>query len=261
VTSQVKQLEDNLNLELVNRSNPRRPELTEAGRKVAAYAESIFDASRELLNWATKGALPKKRIVRIGAISGLSRNFQYEFIEPLLEEADLKFEIVTGDQENLMEQLFDHHLDVVLTSKNANPDNRSRFHSHVLKSSPLVIVVSKKSGLKPSKNLAPIFTNFSLYTPGRHFEAKPELDAFLDKFNQVKIGGEIDDTALLRLVAVKSGSLAVLPEMGIINEILNKEVTVLYKLTQIEQRFYAITRQRQDPNPDVRRLIEKYRKQ
>ncbi|HEY1079212.1 MAG TPA: LysR family transcriptional regulator [Bdellovibrio sp.] len=257
VTSQVKLLEEALGLELVDRSNPRRPELTEAGRKVAEYASLIFESSRELINWATNGALPKNRTVRIGAISGLSRNFQYEFIEPLIQQADLKFEVTTGDQEKLMKLLADHHLDVVLSSRNATPDNKLNFHSHVLKSSPLVFVISKEHGGRSKKTLESILKNVAIFIPGKHFEAKPELDAYLEQFKELQIAGEIDDTALLRVVAVKSGCVVALPEMGILNEIENKDVLVLSRLQKIEQRFYAITRQRRDPNPDVRFLIEK----
>lgn len=257
VTSQVKQLEETLGLTLVDRSNPRRPEITDEGRKVAEYAESIFESSRELINWATKGALPKKRTLRIGAISGLSRNFQFEFIEPLISQQNLKFEIVTGDQNNLMKQLGEHELDVVLTSRNAKSDSKTNFHSNVLKSSPLVFVVKNDGQWKSKKNLNQVLSTLPIFIPGPQFESKPELDAYLEQFKNIKVRGEVDDTALLRVLAIRSGCVAVIPEMGIINEIKNKEVFVLHKLHTVEQRFYAITRQRREPNPDVRFLIEK----
>lgn len=257
VTSQVKLLEQALELDLVDRSNPRKPELTEAGRKVSEYADNIFESSRELINWATKGALPKKRTVRIGAISGLSRNFQYEFIEPLLSQNDLKFEITTGDQENLIKLLNEHSLDVILTSKNANSDHKTSFHSHVLKSSPMVVVTKKSRYSLLKKELSNVFESNSLFIPGRNFESKPELDAYLEQYQNIKILGEVDDTALLRILAVRSNHIAILPKMGILQEIENEEVLVLATLNKIQQRFYAITRQRRDPNPDVRLLIEK----
>ena len=98
VTLQIKTLEEALGLTLVDRRNFRKPVLTNEGRRVLEYASSIFETSRELLNWATKGSLPKQLILRLGAISGLSRNLQYEFIEPLLGKPEYKFEVVTGDQ-------------------------------------------------------------------------------------------------------------------------------------------------------------------
>lgn len=255
VTSQVKLLEDVLGLNLIDRTNPRRPQITDEGRKVIEYADSIFESSRELINWATKGSLPKKRSIRMGAISGLSRNFQFEFIEPLIKEADVKFDITTGDQDNLIQMLSEHQLDVVLSSRNADPDHKTQLHSNVITKSPLLFVISRKAAPKGKRDLNSIMQAHSVFIPGRHFEAKPELDAHLEKYQGIRIAGEVDDVALLRILAIRSGEVVVMPEMGIRNDIESGEVQVLLKLASIEQRFYAITRQKKEPNSDVRFLI------
>lgn len=260
VTSQVKMLENVLGLNLVDRKNPRRPQITEEGRKVIEYADSIFESSRELINWATKGALPKRRSIRIGAISGLSRNFQFEFIEPFVKETDIKFDITTGDQTNLIQMLSEHQLDIVLTSRNADPDNKTQLHSHVLARSPLIFVIAKRTKSKSKKNLNSALQSHSLFIPGRQFEAKPELDAQLEKFKGIRIAGEVDDVALLRILAIRSGSVVVMPEMGIRNDIQSGDVEVLFKMSSVEQRFYAITRQKKEPNPDIRFLIDRMKK-
>jgi len=56
VTSQVKRLEEVLGINLIDRTNPRRTQISAEGRKVLEYADSIFESSRELINWATKGS-------------------------------------------------------------------------------------------------------------------------------------------------------------------------------------------------------------
>lgn len=257
VTSQVKLLEEALRLKLIDRTNPRRPQISEDGRKVLEYADSIFESSRELINWATKGSLSKKRTVRIGAISGLSRNFQFEFIEPLIKEEGVKFDITTGDQENLIQMLSDHRLDVVLSSRNADPDHKIQLHSHVITKSPLLFVIAKNAAPKSKKEITSLLEKHSIFIPGRHFEAKPELDAYLEKFKAVRIAGEVDDVALLRILAIRSGEIVIMPEMGVRNDIESGTVQVLSKLTTIEQRFYAITRQKKEPNPEVKFLIMK----
>lgn len=260
VTSQVKHLESALDLNLVDRSNPRRPELTEEGRKVAEYADSIFESSRELVNWATKGALPKKRHIRIGAISGLSRNLQYEFLEPLIRQGEVKIEVVTGDQQNLLRRLKEHDLDIVLTSQNASSLSNENLHSSVLKTSPLVFVIKNSHQARSRLEFPKLFKFTPVFLPGRQFESKPELDAFLEPFQELKVAGEIDDTALLRVLAVRTGMVVVLPELGIINEIENKDVIVLHRISKIQQKYYAITAQRRHPNPDIRTLLEIARK-
>jgi LysR family transcriptional activator of nhaA len=254
-------LEDALSLDLLDRSNPRRPQITEEGRRVLEYADTIFESSRELINWATKGSLPKRRSVRIGAISGLSRNFQFEFIEPLIKDLDVKFDITTGDQDNLIQMLSEHQLDVVLSSRNADPDYKTQLHSHVITKSPLVFVVNKNSTPKGKIELSYLLQTRSLFIPGRHFEAKPELDAYLDKFKKIRIVGEVDDVALLRILALRSGDVVVMPEMGVRTDIESGNVKVLSKISSVEQRFYAITRQKKEPNTDVRLLISKMKQE
>jgi LysR family transcriptional regulator, transcriptional activator of nhaA len=257
VTSQVKLLEEALGLSLIDRMNPRRPQMTEEGRRVIEYADAIFESSRELMNWAKKGSLPKKRSIRVGAISGLSRNFQFEFIEPLIKDVDVKFDITTGDQDNLIQMLTEYQLDVVLSSRNADPDHKTQLHSHVITKSPLLFVRGKNAAAKSKGDLNSILQRHSLFIPGRHFEAKPELDAYLDKFKGLRIAGEVDDVALLRILALRSGEVVVMPEMGIRNDIQSGDVKVLFKMASVEQRFYAITRQKKEPNADVRFLIAK----
>ena len=257
VTSQVKLLEESLGVSLIDRTNPRRPQITDEGRKVIEYADSIFESSRELVNWATKGSLTKNRLIRIGSISGLSRNFQYEFIEPLLKDLDIKFEVTTGDQDNLIRMLSEHQLDVVLSSRNADPNYKTQLHSHVIMKSPLLFVMNRKASAKAKKDLASWLKTHSLFIPGKHFEAKPELDAYLEKFKEIRVAGEVDDVALLRILALRSGEVVVMPEMGIRNDIESGDVVVLLKMSSVEQRFYAITRQKRDPNSDVRMLIAK----
>lgn len=256
VTSQIKNLENILGLELIDRSNRRKPILTEAGKKVLEYADSIFEASSELLKWAKQGDLAKQQILRVGALSALSRNFQFEFLRPVVGDLDVKFEITTGDQDKLVKLLREHSLDLILSSHNIQPEGKSPFHSHVLTKSPFVFVVATKH-FKRGLSLREILSQKSLYIPGHNFEARPELDALFERLRIVpKILGEIDDVALLRIFALRSGDVVVIPLMGVKDDLTNKSLRILKNAGKIEQKFYAITRQRKFPNPLVEKLIE-----
>ncbi|MGZ3795460.1 MAG: hypothetical protein ACXVB1_03800, partial [Pseudobdellovibrionaceae bacterium] len=114
---------------------------------------------------------------------------------------------------------------------------------------------------KKGLTLRQALQNKSLYIPGHNFEARPELDAYFEKLKITpKIFGEIDDVALLRIFALRSGQVVVLPLMGVIDDVIAKNLCVLGNAGQIEQRFYAITRQRIFPHPIVGQLIEKIKK-
>lgn len=260
VTSQIRNLEHALGLNLLNRNNPRRPEITAEGRRVLEYAEGIFESSRELVNWATKGSLPRTQILKIGAISGLSRNLQYEFMQPRIENSDIKFEVTTGDQKNLVSMLMDHELDVVLTSRNVDTQSKVGFYTHVLATSPVIFVCHKTVKLKRVGTIKDKLAGRILFTPGQNFEAKPELDAYLEGLKTpYRLAGEIDDIALLRILSLRSGAIVVTPEMGVKNDIENGDLKAIAPAGKIQQRFYAITRHKLNPNDEVRFLIETLR--
>lgn len=257
VTAQIKALEESLEMQLIDRSNRRKPSLTDEGKKVVEYADSIFESSLELLKWARHGELAKAQRLRLGALSGLSRNLQYEFLRPALGKPGIHIEVTTGDQEKLVRLLREHALDVILSSHNVQPEGRVSFHSHVLTRSPLIFVA--QNGLfKRGTTLKEALQGRPIYIPGQNFEARPELDAFLEVYRP-QIAGEIDDIALLRIFALRSGAVVALPEMGVLLDVEEKALSVLGTAGKIEQRFYAITRQKKSPSRVVESLIASIR--
>ncbi len=259
VSGQINQLEEALDLSLINRTNKRKPIFTEEGKKVLEYANNIFETGDELLQWANTGNTKKESVIRIGALSGLSRNFQFEFIKPALHMPNLKIEVMTGDQSKLVKLLSEHSLDLFLSSHNVSAEGRTTFFSHVLYTSPLVFVISKK-GLKGKKDLFSQLAKKRVFLPGKNFEARPELDAFLDstKIN-FDVAGEIDDIALLRILAIQSDEIVAIPEMGIKNELKSKELIILENKNRIFQKFYAITRSKKMPSKMISSLINQFK--
>jgi LysR family transcriptional activator of nhaA len=147
---------------------------------------------------------------------------------------------------------------VVLSSRNISDESGNYFFSHVLTTSPLVLVANHSCTLKRGSTLKEKINNCDMFIPGTHFEAKTELDALLNNLkSQIRIAGEVDDIALLRVLAIKSGSLVAIPEMGIINEIKTGEVRVIHKFPKIQQKFYAITRYKLKSNDHIKYLIDK----
>jgi LysR family transcriptional regulator, transcriptional activator of nhaA len=259
VTSQIKSLEDTLGFQLVDRTNRRKPILTEEGKSVLEFSNSIFETGDELLKWAKQGTHQKDQVLRIGALSGLSRNLQFEFLKPILNLTNVRIEVITGDQDKLVRLLKEHHLDLILSSHNVPADGRITLHSNVLTTSPLVFVIAKGQKLKGG-HIKDYLEKKPLCLPSRNFETRPEIDAFLDRHKfQNRILGEIDDIALLRIFAIKSKALVVIPEMGIQSEIDSGQVHVVARPKSLEQKFYVISRQKRSRNPISEMLIEKMR--
>ena len=245
VTSQIRKLEESLGLSLIDRKNPRRPALTPEGRKVLEYADAIFESSRELEQWASGGGT-KQRAIRIGAISGLSRNLQFEFMSPLLGKPEYRYEVFTGDQQHLLGRLSSHELDVVLSSRSGGVEG-ARIQAQVLTRSPVYLV---SNGVRTSLDGSDVFL------PGNSFEAHAELETHLQsRFRGYRVAGHVEDIALLRILALRSGAIVAVPEMGVRAEIESGELKVVARLEGVEQKFYALQLSRLKPDPVIQKLI------
>src|SRR5579885_2795799 len=132
LSAQLKLLEESLGFPLFERTG-RTLSLTERGKIARDYADGIFQSSQEMVA-VLRGKAPedRKSVVRIGAISSLSKNLQYEFIRPLLREESVKLVIVEGSLRDLIRQLQDHQLDVVVSNVSARAESTPEVYNHHL---------------------------------------------------------------------------------------------------------------------------------
>ncbi|MCZ8103866.1 MAG: LysR family transcriptional regulator, partial [Burkholderiales bacterium] len=113
---QIRQLEEQLGQALFERRG-RTLQLTEAGRLAMSYAESIFAAGGEMVALLREGRRENRQVLRIGAVSTLSRNFQENFVRPLLEREDVELVLQSGALADLLGRLRVHTLDVILSNR------------------------------------------------------------------------------------------------------------------------------------------------
>lgn len=121
LSAQIKQLEDQLGLPLFTRQG-RTLELTEAGRVALAYADTIFAAGNELVATLRDGQRLERQVLRIGAVATLSRNFQENFVRPLLQRTDVELVLNSGSLTELLARLSVHTVDVVLSNSPVQAD-------------------------------------------------------------------------------------------------------------------------------------------
>ncbi|EQD36940.1 transcriptional regulator, LysR family protein, partial [mine drainage metagenome] len=101
---QLQKLEHQLGHALFDRQG-KRLVLTEAGRIALDYADTVFQAGDELLSTLQGREGHSRQVLRIGAIATLSRNFQLEFLRPLLARADVDLMVRSGTMRELLAQL------------------------------------------------------------------------------------------------------------------------------------------------------------
>ena len=136
---QIQKLEHQMGHPLFERAG-KRLMLTEAGRIALDYADSVFEAGDELMSTLAGRPQASRQVLRVGALTTLSRNFQLEFLRPLVGRGDVELIVRSGTMRELLAQLEAHALDVVLSNSAAPRDARAPFRNHLLDAQPVSLV-------------------------------------------------------------------------------------------------------------------------
>jgi len=139
LSTQIKRLEDELGQALFTRSG-RTLQLTEAGRLALSYADEIFTSGNELVALLRDGVRPQRQVLRIGAVATRSRNFQENFIKPLLSRSDIELVLQSGSLEDLLPRLRVHALDLVLSNRRVHVDTDHPWRSRSIARQPVSLV-------------------------------------------------------------------------------------------------------------------------
>lgn len=252
---QLRQLEDRLGQSLFERRN-RRLELTEAGRIALEYADTIFRTGEELLGALRGGAGHERRVLRVGAVATLSRNFQLGWLRPLLDRDDVELVLRSGTVRELLAGLGTHSLDVVLTNSTVPRDAAMPWRVHKIGDQPASLVGKPVRSRKPFRFPEDI-VGVPLLLPGAESSLREAFDAMMDRAGiRPVIAAEVDDMAMLRLVARESAGLALVPPVVVRDELARGTLVERAQVPGLHETFYAVTAARRFPNPLLKALLK-----
>jgi LysR family transcriptional activator of nhaA len=254
VSVQIKQLEASLGHPLFERRG-RQLILTEAGRIALDHADAIFAAGRELV-----GTLQEKgrsrQAIRIGALATLSRNFHMEFLRPVLGRQDVEIVLRSGTSADLLQALEALNLDVVLINRSPARDAATPFVSHRLSEQP-VSLVGTPDLLGDLTGLNNLLANLPIILPTAETGVRIGFDALAERLGiRPQIAAEVEDMAMMRLLAREGIGLAVLPPIVVQDELTSGRLIEAARLPGIGETFFAVTLSRRFPNPILSQLLE-----
>lgn len=240
LSAQIRQLEERLGEPLFERDG-RRLRLTDAGHLVLGYADGIFELGREML-----GRLAGRRTgvtwLRVGSVATLSRNFQENWLRPLLADPGLRLTLESGRLEDLIARLLHHELDVVLANDAVPADPKRPVHCRLLASQPMSLVGKADVWRGRTLRVPDDLHGQALALPGPRHAVRAPFDALCATAGvSPRIRAEVDDMAMLRLVARDSGWLALLPEVVVQDELRAGTLVVVGVTNALHEHFYAIT--------------------
>lgn len=253
LSTQIRQLEDRLGQPLFERRG-RALHLTEAGRIALDHADVIFAAGQELVATLGQAGLAR-RALRIGSLSTLSRNFQLGFLRPVLGRRDVEVVLRSGSAGELFEALAALHLDLVLTNQPPPEDALSRFIVQRIDEQP-VSLIGRASQAERGLPVEKILSAAPLLLPSRGTGIRMGFDALADRLDIApQIAAEVDDMAMLRLLAREGAGLAVLPPIVVLDELRQSQLVEFAKLPNLTEAFFGVTIDRRFPNPLLKSLL------
>lgn len=254
LSSQIRQLEDSMGQVLFDRSG-RSLRLTEWGQQVLTYAEDIFRKGEELVSLVQQGTAPDVQVIRVGVLSTMSRNFVDSFLSPLLPDPQVRLVLQSRGIAELLDNLASHTLDVVLSNINVTVNPKRIWQSQLIGQQPVSVV--GPADRKPSTTFPKGFEKMRWILPSPPSEIRSSFDAFCSSHQfEPDIQAEVDDMAMLRLLARDSGALAILPKVVVRDEIQRKELSEYMELPRVTENFYAITVKRSYQPPSLRALLQ-----
>ncbi|MFN6925401.1 MAG: LysR family transcriptional regulator [Tabrizicola sp.] len=248
LSTQLRTLEAALGQDLFERRG-RGLVLTEAGRIALDHAEAIFRTAEDLTATLRETGRAR-RALRVGALATLSRNFQMQFLHPLIGRADVEVVLRSGSQDELLRGLEALALDVVLTNLAPASDAASPWLVHRLDEQP-VGLIGTPARLGPGPlPLRDLLSGQPLILPARGSALRAGFDALAARLEVTPaIAAEVDDMAMIRLLARADAGLAVIPPIVVQDELAAGLLVEAARLPGIGEAFLAITRARRFPNP------------
>lgn len=254
LSTQIKQLEEQLGHDLFLR-RARSLALTEAGRLAFEFAEQIFATGSELVATLRDGKRHERQALRIGAVATLSRNFQKGFVRPLLHRTDVELVLQSGSLAELLPRLSAHTLDLVLSNHAVQGDAQNAWRCQRIARQAVSLVGAPRprgKGFRFPEDLA----NLPLILPSTASDIRTGFDLLCEQLDvRFSILAEVDDMAMLRLLARAAPAAAVVPTVVVRDELREGRLQEYCQLPNLYESFFAITVKRHYQHPLLKSLL------
>ena len=254
LSTQIRKLEDSLGHDLFERRG-RSLVLTEAGQIALDHSDAIFAAGEEMVGRLRHSERQQKTILRVGALSTLSRNFQIGCLRPVVQAPDVEVIIRSGTIAELLASLEAHRLDIVLVNQVPLRDSATPWSSRILAEQEISLVGTPER-LSGRSDLVELLTTEPVILPTADSGFRNGVDVLFEQLSlSPTIAAEVDDMAMMRLLTREDIGLAILPPIVVTDELANGRLAEACKLSNVRETFSAITMKKRLPNAALETLF------
>jgi LysR family transcriptional activator of nhaA len=245
ISAQLRTLERALGEKLFMKSG-RNLVLTDVGRLVFRYADEIFTIGRELQE--TLSGRPTGRAPRftVGIADAMPKLLAFRLLEPALESTGpIRLVLREDKPERLLADLAIHALDLVLADAPVSPAVKVRAHSHLLGESSVTIFGAPSLARAYRRRFPSSLDGAPFLLPTDNSVLRRSLDQWFDRQSIRPLPvAEIEDSALLKVFGQRGIGLFAAPTVMETEVQRQYAVTVVARIDDIRERFYAISAER-----------------
>lgn len=250
ISGQIRMLEEALGHALFDRVG-RGLVLTEHGRIVQRYAESIFELGVELRATLAGKPSTKTARLRVGIAYEVPKLVAHRLLAPALTMPDpVQLVLRENTTSALLAELPRHSLDLVLTDSPITSSTRIRAYNHLLGESGVSFFATPNLAKRLKLDFPQRLHDAPLLLPSENSMVRPQLDLWFDgRGIRPRVVAEFDDSALMKVFGQHGAGI--FPAPTILEKDIAKQygVVAIGRTTTVKERFYAITVDRKIRHP------------
>lgn len=261
LSAQLSQFEKSLGRNLFERRKQRLI-LTEDGRLVFDYAESIFEMGQEMQDVLRDHRLPERVAIQIGVLNGTPRAFCHSLtdcIYDFMPKAHISLQ--EENSASLLSKLREHHLDLVLTDLAMRGKGAEDITNHLVAKVPIVFAATKKIASK-IRSLPKDFDRAPFVLPSQPSQVHRQV---IDLFAQWKINpeimAEVQDVEVARRMALSGRGIVPLNIHSLSASLPKGSLVPVtdVRFLGISEAVYLVTRNRKRLNPLAEHLLTNFK--
>jgi LysR family transcriptional regulator, transcriptional activator of nhaA len=249
ISGQLTDFAESLGVELFRRSG-RNLELTDTGRRILGYADTIFNSGDELMEAIRDEAVRTTRFM-VGCSDSVSKAIACRLVAPALSLPEpVRLVCREGRLSSLLGELAVHRLDLIITDRQMPTHLSVRGYNHLLGESALSVfgapglIATLKGKGAARLNHAPMLL------PGEDFAIRARLLQWLESQQlRPRIVGEFDDSAMMKAFGQTGAGLFFAPDVLSDHICSQYQVRKLITVPTLVEQVYAITTERRLSHP------------
>ncbi len=257
ISTQIKLLEQSLSTRLFERQG-RSLVMTDVGQVVFRYADEMFRTGRELLEAVSRGdgASPTRFVV--GISDAMPKLTTWRLLQPAITAApQMRLTCRIDKTDRLIADLAVHALDVVLADAPASPNLPVRTFNHLLGDCGVTVFAAESLAASHRRKFPLSLHGAPFLLPTENTALRRSLDEWFIANDIVpRVVAEVEDVAILQVFGQEGMGLFVAPTVVEAQVKRHYGVRVVGRLTEVRERFYAITVERKLVHPAVVALTD-----